>query len=375
MVVSWREESQDQEVDEIGRMVISNPSHVDGGSANGSAVLLFVLARIGNWNEFLVSLERMDPEEIRGSSGPIDAAEPGENILHAVVSHNHVPLVVVENILRRTGDNEFGHTANSIVSAQNHMRQTPLHLAVMKNATRSDLIKCLYDVNPATVQVRDDRQLRPIDEITTKIIMMEEVLKYSRNDERKKYRQRLSSLWKTAAVLVGATTDLDVDDADRSDGRTARMTYLVHACIQSREVPFALTERAMKHNKEQLALPDSNGDLPLHIIAGIPPRVRHDTDENETDDDEGDVLERVLCLNPDAACKFNNDQQIPLMVAIRAGRLWDTGVFRLLNANPVGIQELKLPAAVYPFLFRHLADYPDIVYQIIQSMPGLSLRT
>jgi hypothetical protein len=84
-------------------------------------------------------------------------------------------------------------------------------------------------------------------------------------------------------------------------------------------------------------------------------------------------LERVLALYPDAACIFNDDQHIPLMVAIQAGRFWQSGVFRLLETNPAGIQELRLPTTVYPYLFEHLADHPDIAYRIIQSMPGMFL--
>ena len=382
MVINWRGEYQSQG----GNGIASPPQNIhQEQSGVRPAMILFFQARVGNWNEFLVQLERVDPEDIRDACSPFVSSEPGENILHFVVSEPNVPLQVVDSILRVTADDESAQVGNSIVLAQNQRSQLPLHLAVMKNPTRSDVIQSLYDADPRTVNIRDDRQLRPIDEITATIIMMEEVLKYSKKDEKMEHNHTLKSLWLTAQVLVGAGTGID-DCA--TEGRTGdKATFLVHACIQSRQIPFSLTERAMKYKKEQLALPDVNGDFPLHIVARIPPQVaplryegssgddddesEHEDEESEHEDDEGDFIQHVLGLNPDAASAFNKDEQIPLVVAIQAGRLWRSGVFLLLSTHPVGIQELKLPTTIYPFLFERLADHPDIVYRILLSMPGV----
>ena len=384
MVIGRSDENQSKD----GKDVASPPLPLQEQSGVRPAMILFFQARVGNWDEFLVQLERVDPVDIRDACSPFVSSEPGENILHFLVSDWSVPLNVVESILRVTQDDgSGGQVGNSIVLAQNQRSQLPLHLATKKNPTRFDVIKSLYDANPGTAKMRDDRQLRPIDEITSNIIMMEEVVKYSKNDEKMEHKQTLKSLWTTAQVLVGAGTGME-DDCS-TDGQVGKKaTFLVHACIQSGQVPFSLTERAMKYNKDQLALPDGNGDLPLHIVARIPPHFAplrdgasgdddsdddsdDGSDEIEQEDDEGDFIQHILSLYPDAACAFNHDEKIPLVIAIQSGRLWRSGVFLLLSAHPAGTQELKLPTTIYPFLFERLTDHPDTVFRILKSMPGL----
>lgn len=380
MVISWSDENEGQEPGDGGQMVIADPALLEAGSdtSDESIIMLFFLARIGNWDELLVRLHGggVTPEEIRNATGPLVASEYGENILHIVVSNSGVPLTVVQAIVDLDASSP-SEGAPCVVMAQNDRNQTPLHLAVMNNSTRPDLIRCLYDSNPESVKLRDDRQLRPIDEITTKIIMMEEVLKYSQENDKPDYKQKLSYLWETAAVLVGAEIGGNGPrEEDLQNSVLRRRLFIVHACIRSREVPFALTERAMKYNSEQMTLPDENGDLPLHIICRVPPRVQPAREEEEAhenqDDDEGDFLERVLCLNPNAATCFNNDQQIPLVVAIESGRLWRSGCLCLLEAHPDGILETRLPSSVYPYLLeRLLAERPDTAYRMVQSMTDI----
>jgi len=380
MVIYWTDENQDRVGEDTRPLPTVDNATLEERSVVRPSSLLFVLAQIGNWDEFLSHLERLDPAEIRDTARTWDPLESGDSILHAAVYGDDVPLTVIQGILEMTSEDDSDRSTRNMTSIQNRCHQTPLHVAVMNIPTRSDVIQCLYDADHETALIRDDRQLRPIDEITTKIIMMEEVLKYTPNDDRMIYEQKLDSLWASASVLVGAAVAGSKEShATDSIRPNENSTLLVHACIQSRDVPFALTERAMKNNMEQLSIPDRNGDLPLHLVSRIPPRIVPVLDdsrgENEEtsrhDDDEGDFLQRVSDFYPGAACTFNQHQQLPISVAIQAGRLWHSGVFQLLQANPDGIQEVCLPPVIYPYLFQRLARHPDLVYLILQSMQGM----
>jgi hypothetical protein len=385
MVVSWDNANDGREGnlrDEQPTTAAADPSAVD---QDGRGPFLFYLARRAKWDDLISRLEITPPDVIREQNDPI--SEDGEEInslLHIVAVMENVPLKVVETILDRTSrqqDTIDGESVSSIGARKNQLQQTALHLAVMSMPERTDIIECLYHACPESVHARDYLRLRPIDIITQKIIMMEEVIKYSRMNEEEECRKMLGGLWRSVSVLVGATGTRQ-EHGIRENNASIEPTFLVHCCLRSKEVPFALTERAMKHNKQQLAAPDANGDLPLHVVARIPPLVQRtaqapstedEDEEDERDDDEGDFLERVIDLYPEAACHFNNEQQIPLVVAIQAGRKWNSGLSLLLQVNPGGIEEARIPLNVFPFFLELLCKQTSTVYQVLQSQPGLFL--
>lgn len=397
------------------------PSMIDD---DDGGPVLFHLARNEKWEELIDRLNDTSPDVIREQTDPVsEDEEEKDSILHIVAVMESVPVKVVETILDRTSSSRGGRrqqpaassrgeqeecvsSMSSLAAKQNHLQQTPLHLAVVSMPERTDVIERLYQACPESVHARDALRLRAIDIITQKIIMMEEVIKYSRRNEEEECQKMLNCLWKTVRVLVGATTtssrvriaNSDISStstagvANNSDnamvGVVAEPTFLVHACLRTKEIPFALTERAMKHNQDQLAAPDVNGDLPLHVVARIPPPVKgsstaqttssttppqDDEDGEENDEDEGDFLERVIHLYPNAAFHFNNEQQIPLTVAIQSGRRWNSGISLLLQVNPSGIEEVRFPLNVFPFLLELLCKQPSTMYQVLQSQPGLFL--
>jgi hypothetical protein len=401
MVVSWDSANEGREgnlSDEQPRTTAENPS-----LAAGQGPFLFHLARQQRWDDLIGRLDTTPPGVIREQTDPIaeeDDEEERDSLLHIVSVMETVPLKVVETILDRTSSSPQNQDASgdesssilpSLAARKNHLLQTALHLAVVAMPERTDVVEYLYHACPASAHARDALRLRPIDILTQKIIMMEEVIKYSRRNEEAECRKMLDGLWRTVSVLVGATgRRQDCSGANgggagsgggggAGENNAMEPKFLVHACLRSKEVPFALTERAMKHNQDQLATPDANGDLPLHVVARIPPPVNRRTaqteteDENENDDDEGDFLERVIDQYPEAAFRFNNERQIPLIVAIRSGRKWNSGISLLLQANPGGIEEARIPLNVYPFFLELLGKQTSTIYQMLQSQPGLFL--
>ena len=387
MVVSWDNTDEGREGGQVpsdgqARPIATDPSILDGHSGDDDdGAILFHLARQERWEQLLSRLKSVSPEALWHSTDPTsEYDDEQDNILHAVTGILNVPVGIVQAILDRataTNDRKSHNTystmqcnidltSTNLAAKRNHLQQAPLHVAVVTMPERTEIIECLYRACPDSVQARDSLRLRPIDILTQKIIMMEEVIKYARKKhEKEEGKEMLNGLWDAVHVLVGANSG---------------STYLVHACLRTKEVPFALTERAMKYNEEQLALPDSNGDLPLHVVSRIPPPIHprsqaasseETSQEVETEDDEGDFLERAIGLNPEAAYRFNNDQQLPIAVAVRAGRKWNSGIFDLLRANPSGIEGLHLPLNLFPTLIELLTFQPSTLFRMLQSLPGL----
>lgn len=185
-----------------------------------------------------------------------------------------------------------------------------------------------------------------------KIIMAEEVVKYVNNTG----EALLDELWETASILARY--------ANSRQGQLELQPTL-HACLKIFDFPFALKERALKRYYQQLTKPDAAGDLPLHVIARQTPPIESGVDE----DYELDFLNRVLMLCPAAAAHWNNEHRTPLYVAIQSGRKWNSGVQRLLDANPAGMGNVQLPRACFPYLLEKLKL--STLYGIIVAQPEL----
>jgi hypothetical protein len=331
---------------------------------------LFHLARQRLWDRLLTSLHERptSPEMIRNAMDESvldEEVSSVSNLLHVVVASYTVPVSVVQTILDLSG---AGPSITSMATMQNHLQQTPLHITLHCIPERTDIVDCLVRAAPETVRQRDGLRLRPIDILCQKLIMMEEVIKYSHHHQHPDDDNAdddnsgmLNALWDTVHVLAHAS---------RSTTDTERQP-IVHACLVGVDVPFALTERAMKRYSIQLQQANSDGDLPLHIIARVPPPPRGEGDDE--DDYEGDFFDRVVSLYPAAASHWNHQRQIPLIVAARSGRGWHSGIARLLQAHPAGIEELQLSHRLYPLVFEKLCQSRQIstVYGIIQATPEL----
>jgi len=103
----------------------------------------------------------------------------------------------------------------------------------------------------------------------------------------------------------------------------------------------------------------------LHVIARQTPPAEGGVDE----DYDLDFLYRVLTLCPAAAAQWNKEHQTPLYVAIHCGRKWNSGIRRLLDANPAAIGNIQLPRRLFPFLLAKLK--PSTLFGVINASPDL----
>jgi hypothetical protein len=314
---------------------------------------LFLLGKQGNaWVDLAQKLQSCSVEVIINARDETNAE--GASLLHVVLSRSNVPLSLIESILALAGG------PPSIATLKNNMQQIPLHTAIHCIPERTEIVKCLVQAAPESIRQRDYLYIRPIDILCQKVIMMEEIAKYShQNDE-----DVIEKLWDTAYVLAHASCW--ASNSEESETHSIDRQPIVHSCLRSFDFPFALKERAMDRYESQLRQPDSNGDLPLHIIARLPPRG----EDNE--DDELDFFHRVLSLYPKAALSVNKQQQTPFSVAVQSGRTWNSGLSRLLEENPAAIDGLQIPINLYPIILARLRF--RAIYGMVTAKPDMFFR-
>ena len=104
---------------------------------------------------------------------------------------------------------------------------------------------------------------------------------------------------------------------------------------------------AIKLNPEQLALPDSNGNLPLHLAAMVEPCKKHGIAERTR---STNAIRMLLAANPSAASIKNRHGKLPIQLAIESeNKTWDDGIEDLWMAFPMPalaclIRRLLVPA-------------------------------
>jgi hypothetical protein len=355
-MVSWNNEPNDLERVSPEREHITNLSQ--------SMIQIFWLARQSAWEELISTLQKTPPEIIQCAvEDSEDDLDSSSSILHVVVTsteYSKLPLAVIQTIL---------DLANELACKSNANQQTPLHLAVQYMPDRTDIVECLVEAAPSVVRQVDDTQQRPIDILCRKIIMLEEYCKYSSHP--KERTLEVMQVWETVHVLAKKC-------ANPSDSRIPEQEPIITACLLATDFPFALTERAVKRYRKQLLEPSVHGDLPLHVIASMPPPPKGNEDDDDDDDDvdddeEIDFLDRVLSLCPEAASRRNRQNQIPLMLAIENGRGWNSGLARLLDANPSGVHDLQIPLQLFPKVLEQLWNNSceETTFAILQARPEI----
>ena len=173
-------------------------------------------------------------------------------------------------------------------------------------------------------------------------------------------------------LRVTALKILEGNNANLSDQAFSLLAGLLRdGRSPTQAMQAAQTLGASNLTPPQLKEPNFEGDLPLHVVARLSPPPKGE--EEEEDDDEGDFLDRVVSLYPGAASKWNRQGQIPLMLALQSGRTWNSGIRRLLEAHPAGIDDLQLPPRLYPILFERVihANQLSTLYGLIQAKPEI----
>lgn len=282
------------------------------------------LAKCGDWDSFVDTMVHIkDPELL-------------SNILFDLLWSINTPTTIIEFVVDISDW--------KMASQRYDTGSTPLHEAIEADASEGVVGK-LVSLYPEGVLCDDSEHQSPLDIIGRKIIMQEEVAKYTLD------ACPTNSLWECARLMLAAISGPN-DDA---------FLPVLHAVVRAGpQCPESLRVRAFRKFKSQLAIADATGNLPIHISAGMQPA------EEITDDD----LMRLILAAPETVMIRNTKNHlIPLQIAEQSGRTWTTGICDLIRAKPHSIEILQMSLATYPLVLRKCEC--DVIYQILKGQPYL----
>jgi len=141
----------------------------------------------------------------------------------------------------------------------------------------------------------------------------------------------------------------------------------------------AFIRQVLHLRPEEARIPDSSGNLPLHIEAGIPVEKMSLLDVQNRrclcgrcHRREG-LLADLLLVYPEATSKANDDKQFPLSLMIQNGRQWDSTFALALQSFPQALY--SVPAfddKLLPYLLQKLSTHSgnDTVYTFLRNLPS-----
>jgi len=244
--------------------------------------------------------------------------------------------------------------------------------------------------------VRDVEGLRPIEVLTSRILMKEECLKVLKTQNKQQEKIELQDLWESARWIVLAHVqsakdvvralsrmeeDTAIHECDNDDDDSH--LPVLHACLKAqRLIPLGLTELCFRRFAEQFLLPeDVHGNLPLHCIAQTSPSAlriaaQHaELDYGDDEEDEDDLLEEVVQKCKESARVQNRHGDYPLQLAIQSKRTWKSGIRVLLDAYPLAAQQIPIDdQRCLPIILEQLGcgipggyNRPSVVFALIKG--------
>mmetsp|Transcript_1176 Transcript_1176/g.2570 ORF Transcript_1176/g.2570 Transcript_1176/m.2570 type:complete len:570 (+) Transcript_1176:409-2118(+) len=338
------------------------------------------------------------------------------------------PLSTIQCLIERTDeyveeqrqkpkqrDSSKATTADEIMPlvalTTNEYQDTPLHQVCATMAERTDIVKYLISKYPDAVCKKNNLYYRPVDIMSNRIIMLEEVMKYNNHSNNNNptgstsnrttsastntsfpsssnhtnavhLTNEMDRMWKTvselakAAVYVTATAvNADTDTRDERKLKTEASQQQqkegkeLFTFIKCPEFPICLFQRALKRYSQQLLSDVDNSvgkNRLLHFIIQNNPQNRrpstrnnngngNDSESDDSDEDEDndtnnrELFPYILKADPKAASVMNGHNQIPLKLAIHSGySLSSTTIQSLIKTYPEGLNMLELPSNIIP---------------------------
>lgn len=322
------------------------------------------LAEAHEWDKFLHKSQQVKQE----CSSNADSSTPAASLLlqEAYTILHWMSKQVPDDILEKFVDLFADDLRDTITQ--------PLHEAIEAGVSARFLRK-LVIVFGSKVGSYDSENQTPLDILCRKIIMSEERQKYatSGNDEQyQTFDQSMDdNLWECARImLVALSSSIKTGEKSMSEDNTP----LLHAIVLAgSKCPESLRNRAFKKFKSQLTLHDKNGNLPIHVCAGMTMKRTANTDSkrdaSSDDDDNENYFQELIRHAPQTVSMTNAKNQTPLEVAVESGRTWSAGIDTLVQAQPLVIERLDLHLAVYPQIMAKCGS--DLLFRVLLEKPEL----
>ena len=292
---------------------------------NTPTATLETLAKAPDWDSFLEKVVHVKDAEI------------WLDVFSKLLWRIDAPCNIIEAFVCIAGRN--------FASRRYETGSTPLHEAIYAGANAT-VIRKLVAVFPEGVASCDSYDESPLDILSRKIIMIEEITKYACETR----QSEEDCLWECARLMLTALSGQKDDEP------------LLHVVIYAgSRCPESLRTRAFRKFPSQLTLANAKGDLPIHISAGMVP----------TDPEEDDLLGLIEAAPGTIMSRNTQNLLSPLQIAEKNGRTWRTGIHNLIRAEPQAIESLQLDFSIYPFILRKCAG--SVIYQILRGKPPLSM--
>eukprot|EP00934_Nitzschia_sp_Nitz4_P006866 Nitzschia sp. Nitz4//scaffold131_size63436//34189//35346//NITZ4_006275-RA/size63436-processed-gene-0.117-mRNA-1//-1//CDS//3329535268//6856//frame0 len=356
------------------------------------ATFLYEIIKAGNFEEIRKVIELDVTQDLLHQLWDIkeDGLRYQGNILHFLLEHERVPIDLISEIIELTTPSMDGNEkppSSPLLSHVTDFGSTPLLVATTNIAQRPDIIELLVRAYPPAVTISDFSSLGPIDSISNRIVMAEESRKYVgglHQYEDNTYEQaqdinvdqlqledqwygplKPRCLWKTLHILVLA---------EITSGNLPPVEAwppLVHCCLRRRSsVPYAVLERTLKTC--DLAIPDTMGNRPLHIVADSLPTDDDDDDDDDesvdsfADQEEDRLLQFVVQQLPVAASQRNKAGLLPFLVAWNSGRRWGPGMTDLCEAFPAAM--FDLPESFASVVLAAVSHRPIVLFSLLHVL-------
>jgi hypothetical protein len=168
---------------------------------------------------------------------------------------------------------------------------------------------------------------------------------------------RRLEFWKKAAMLLLVEHTKEAVSCSLCIDELICGSALLRACVANPMCPPFLQEFALLLYDDQLAIPDDEGNLPLHIAAST---------------GSWSVVRDLVNAYPGAAAVQNNNGDLPLAIILRRTDVrWSGGLRLLLETNPTALGSEDIHRQLYPRVLARLASSVDVLYGAARGQPEL----
>lgn len=161
---------------------------------------------------------------------------------------------------------------------------------------------------------------------------------------------------------------------------------IVHACAGASSSHAHLLEFALLlHEDDLLGKRDAKGRSPLHVAALNHATSLHGTNDSTSQSISQRIILQVLEACPKAAFVKDDNDQLPLALALQELRqsttpkpygrssrekAWSPGLQRLLDENLAALETLNLDERLYPMILKRMTS-PNELFLVIRRHPNL----
>jgi len=355
--------------------------------ADGMLPIHYVCTEYGSYENTLKHLIQWCPEsaEVQDNQGysPLHRcciAKKSVGFLKTLILHGDDDSVVLKDLMRRTPlhlavINNLGleHLQTLIDAApgatemEDVLGYFPLHYACSYPNVEIEELRLILGMASKVSRVRTNNGLGCLDLLSNAYkedLDGDEGLKHANlrwsAGNNGDFSHSVNQYWEKAVLIVHAAVR----------GWVLKFNELpsncIHDMIKLDDCPTMLVKLALLRNVECSSQEDELGNLLLHSAA-LKPISRKRTGNYIA------VISLLIEAFPEACKKRNHNGDYPLILAIRSGKRWKSGLKEIFNEFPEALDYLDLDTRLLPFIFAKVGLGGNVseVFNIVTAFPNL----